>query len=535
MTIKEDKKIIDISTVPPKPGCYLFYDDKGKIIYIGKARNLKNRIRSYLQTTDSRYHIQFLLQKAHKIEYIVTENEKEALLLENNLIKQHKPRYNIRLKDDKNFLSLRLNPNEKFPRLTFVRRPKKDEALYFGPYQSASSIRETYRYLHSVVPLRRCSDNTLTNRTRPCIYYEIGTCLAPCVGKVSEEEYKNLVQQAILILQGKAEVLEKELLKQIEKESSKLNFELAAQFRDRLFALRKIMEPQKSVLTKSYNSLDAWGLYKSEKSVFVQILFYRDGKLTGSHSISFEVPIDNPIEEIIGNLILNTYLQAFPPPSEILLPVNLEEADALEQILSEHSGKKTKIVTPQKGLKKEILDLATKNAETKYLEELKIQSSKAIILQELQKTFNLPKIPLRIECFDASTHQGSQTVVGMVVFENASPNKNHYRKFEIITEGKQDDYYAIRDALIRRFTHLTDLPHPDLLMIDGGKGHLNVALSTLTDLNLTHIPCISIAKARSTHNKKTHHRIQIGSSYQIELIQSLSDQDIAPCYYSSNK
>jgi len=496
MTSNVEKKLIDITTVPSKPGCYLFYDDKGKVIYVGKARNLKNRIRTYLQTNDSRYHVQFLLQKAEKIDYIITESEKEAILLENNLIKQHKPRYNIRLKDDKNFLSLRINPQEKFPRLTFVRRPKKDGALYFGPYQVASAIRETYRYLHSVVPLRRCSDTNFSNRTRPCIYYEIGTCLAPCVGKISEEEYKNLVQQAILVLQGKAKVLEKELLKQIEVEASKLNFELAAQLRDRLYALRKIMEPQKSVLTEAYNSIDAWGIYKSEKSVFIQILFYRDGKLTTSHSISFDLPIENPIEEVFSNILLNTYTQIFPPPSELLIPINIEELEALEQILTEHSNRKVKITVPKKGVKREILELAIRNAEAKYIEELKLQSSKATLLQEIQKIFSLPKLPFRIECFDASTHQGYQTVVGMIVFENATPKKEHYRKFEITTEKKHDDYYAIRDALIRRFTHLTDLPHPDLLIIDGGKGHLNVALSVLTDLNLTHIPCISIAKAR---------------------------------------
>lgn len=502
MTIKDVKKLIDISTVPPKPGCYIFYDVKGKVIYVGKARNLKNRLKAYLQVSDSRYHIRFLLQKAEKIDYIITESEKEALLLENNLIKEHKPRYNIRLKDDKNFLSLRLHPQEKFPRLTFVRRPKKDGALYFGPYQVASAIRETYRQLHSIVPLRRCSDNTLANRTRPCIYYEIGTCLAPCVGKITEEEYAKLVQQAILILQGKAETLERELLREIELEASNLNFERAAQLRDRLFALRKIMEPQKSVLTHSYDSIDAWGIYKSERTVFIHILFYRSGKLTGSHSMSLDFPIENPLEETIGNIILNTYSQMLPPPSEILISYDLEEAKALEQILTENSGRKVVINFPKKGVKKDILELALKNAEAKYIEELKIQSSKATALQEIQKIFHLPKLPLRIECFDASTLQGNQTVVGMVTFENASPRKEHYRRFEISTEKLHDDYYAIRDALIRRFTHLIDLPQPDLIMIDGGKGHLNVAISALTELNINYIPCISIAKANPTDEAK---------------------------------
>ncbi|MCX8064264.1 MAG: excinuclease ABC subunit UvrC [Candidatus Hydrogenedentes bacterium] len=503
MTVNGEKKLIDISIVPSKPGCYLFFDNKGKAIYVGKARNLKNRIKAYLQASDSRYHIRFLLQKAVKIDYIVTENEKEALLLENNLIKEHKPKYNIRLKDDKNFLSLRLDPKEKFPRLTFVRKPKKDGALYFGPYQVASAIRDTYRQLHNIVPLRRCSDNTLSNRTRPCIYYEIGTCLAPCVGKISEKEYADLVQQAIFVLQGKADVLEKELLEQIEREVSNLNFERAAQLRDRLYALKKIMEPQKSVLAHSHNSIDAWGIYKSEKIIFIHILFYRGGKLTGSYSISLESPIDSPIEETIGNIILNAYLQMFSPPTEILISLDIEEIKALEQVLTENFGRKIKINSPKKGIKRDILELALKNAEAKYIEELKIQSSKALILQEIQRIFSLPKLPLRIECFDASTLQGNQTVVGMVTYENASPKKMHYRRFEISTEKVHDDYFAIRDALIRRFTHLTDLPLPDLLMIDGGKGHLNVALAVLSELNLNHIPCVSIAKTHSNSRAKS--------------------------------
>ncbi|MGC9054686.1 MAG: GIY-YIG nuclease family protein, partial [Candidatus Hydrogenedens sp.] len=226
--------LVNIDKIPASPGCYIFYDDKNKVIYVGKANNLKSRIRSYLQNTDARYHVRFLISKAKKIDYMVTNTERESLLLENTLIKQYKPRYNIRLKDDKNYLSLRIDPSEDFPRLTFTRQPKKDNAVYFGPFHSASIIRDAYKHLHFIIPLRRCSDNNFRNRTRPCLYYELGTCLAPCVQRISREQYSELVQQAILLLQGKTDVLEQEFLQQIKRLSDELQFEQAGMMRDRL-------------------------------------------------------------------------------------------------------------------------------------------------------------------------------------------------------------------------------------------------------------------------------------------------------------
>ena len=494
-------KLINLEIVPTNPGCYLFYDSKEKIIYVGKANNLHSRIRTYLQNADNRYHIRFLLSKACKIDYIVTNSEREALLLENTLIKRHKPRYNIRLKDDKNYLSLRLNPSDDFPRLTFVRKPKKDNALYFGPFHSASTIREVYKQLHFIVPLRRCSDGNFHNRTRPCLFYQMGTCPAPCVKYINKEQYSELVQQAILLLQGKAETLEKEFNQQIKQLSEKLEFEQAGLIRDRLFALRKIMEPQQTILFNQSRNIDVWGIYSSDNNAVIHILFYQNGKLIGSHTFNINIPVEIPLNEFLGSILLEVYTQKLPVPAEILLPVDIDDVNSLTELLIEKTDKRVQINHPKRGVKEGLLKLALKNAEAKYLEEKQLQTSKGMALQEIQKLLHLPKIPRRIECFDASTFQGDSTVVGMVVFENGMPNKSNYRRFAIDIKDANDDYYALRNALTRRYTDLTDLPKPDLLLIDGGKGQLNVATSVLNDLKITEIACASIAKARTYPTK----------------------------------
>lgn len=497
----EQSKLISLELVPTSPGCYLFYDSKGKIIYVGKANNLRSRIRTYLQNADNRYHIRFLLSKAHKIDYIVTNSEREALLLENTLIKRHKPRYNIRLKDDKNYLSLRLDTSVDFPRLTFVRKPKKDNALYFGPFHSASTIREVYKQLHFIVPLRRCSDGNFHNRTRPCLFYQMGTCPAPCVNYIDKEQYSELVQQAILLLQGKAETLEKEFNQQIKQLSEKLEFEQAGLVRDRLFALRKIMEPQQTILFNQSRNIDVWGIYSSDNNAVIHILFYQNGKLIGSHTFNINIPVEIPLNEFLGSILLEVYTQKLPVPAEILLPVDIDDTNSLTELLIEKTDKRVQINHPKRGVKEGLLKLALKNAEAKYLEEKQLQTSKGMALQEIQKLLHLPKIPRRIECFDASTFQGDSTVVGMVVFENGMPNKSHYRRFAIDIKDANDDYYALRNALTRRYTDLTDLPMPDLLLIDGGKGQLNVAISVLNDLEIKEIACASIAKARTYPTK----------------------------------
>lgn len=496
-----NNSLVNIDSVPTSPGCYIFFDDKNKVIYVGKANNLKARIRSYLQNTDTRFHVRFLISKARKVEFIVTTTEREALLLENTLIKQYKPRYNIRLKDDKNYLSLRINPSEDYPRLTFTRKPKKDNAVYFGPFHSASTIREIYKQLHSIVPLRRCSDNNFRNRTRPCLYYDVGTCLAPCVRLISKEQYSELVQQAILLLQGKTDALEKEFLRQIKQLSDELKFEQAGMVRDRLLALRKILEPQRMLLFSHSHNIDVWGIYTSENHLVIYILFYKEGKLIGSRSFSSTIPLDMPLSEYLGSLILEIYTQKLSPPEEILIPVDIEEVKSLTEVLFLQTGKKISIVFPKRGKKEELIKLACKNAESKFLGEKQLQTSRGAILQEIQKLLHLPKIPRRIECFDASTYQGDNTVVGMVVFENGIAYKPHYRKFSIKKENIHDDYYALREALIRRFTDLTDIPLPDLLLIDGGKGQLNIALAVVNDLNIPEVFCAGIAKARNRPSK----------------------------------
>jgi excinuclease ABC subunit C len=487
----------DISTVTTSPGCYIMQDEKGRPIYIGKAKNLRVRLRQYLNETDSRYSVKFLMKRVAGIELLVTASEKEALLLENSLIKQHKPRYNIRLKDDKTYLSLRLNLREDFPRLTVVRRYKKDGARYFGPYTSGLSVRETLRMIRRVFPLRLCTDHVLRNRTRPCLYHQIHQCAAPCVKLIDRDGYHEIADQVAMLLDGRSADLEKQMVARMEQYAETLDFEKAALLRDRVFALRKTIERQRAVAVPGTEDRDVIGFYSEGRFTEIQVLFFRGGKMMGGRAYSFE-QCEMPMDELLSSFLVQYSATIPTTPKEILIPLELEDMDALKEVLSEQHDSAITITHPKRGDKLALVEMAARNAERSFYEKKMEEQASKDLIEQIQKTFGLPKPPRRVECFDISTIQGERAVGSMVTFEDGAANKSRYRRFSIRTVEGQDDFAMLREVLLRRFKRAIDENDlPDLAVIDGGKGQLGVALAVFEDLGLDDLPAMGMAKARS--------------------------------------
>lgn len=487
----------DITRVPRSPGCYIMKDEKGRPIYIGKAKDLRARLRSYLNESDSRYSVKFLMRRVAAIGLLVTATEKEAFLLENSLIKEHKPRYNFQLKDDKTFLSLRIHPGEPFPRVTTVRRYKKDGARYFGPYSSAGDMRNALRGLQRLFPLRTCSDHVLNNRTRPCLYYQMKQCKAPCVGHIDAVAYSEMVSQVILALEGRNAELEGEILARIEQHAEALEFEQAAELRDRLYALRRTLERQRAVGLPGAEDRDVFGLYREGRYTEIQVLFYRGGRLLGGRSFSFE-RTEMPLDELLGSFLLQYYSAASSLPSEVLVPLELEDAGTLGEVLSDQRGARVSVHSPQRGDKRALVEIADRNAKQSFDEKRLAEKADLDALEQVQKTLQLTRLPKRIECFDISTTQGTRTVGSMVVFEGGRPSKQRYRRYATKTVEGQDDFASMREVLLRRFTRAVEENDlPDLVLIDGGRGQLGVAMAVFKDLGIEDVPLASIAKSRT--------------------------------------
>jgi excinuclease ABC subunit C len=520
-TAEEYAERFDISRVSTGPGCYVMKDPKGKPIYVGKAKNLRARLRSYIHETDSRYSVKFLMRRVAGIDLLVTANEKEALLLENSLIKQYKPRYNVRLRDDKTFLSLRIDPKQVFPRITTVRRYKRDGARYFGPYSDSGAMRQTLREMQRLFPLRTCSDHVLHNRKRPCLYYQMKRCAAPCVGHISKEDYSDLVEQAALALEGRSDELDRRIKEKIQRHAEALEFEEAAQLRDRLFALQRTFERQRTVAVAGAEDRDVFGLYTEGRYTEIQVLFYRKGRLIGGRSFSFE-RTEMPLEEILGSFLLQYYGEAPAIPQEVLIPLDLEEAGALSELLSEQRGTHVTVHWPQRGDKLAMLDMARRNAKRSFDEKRLREKAQADVVQETQKALGLTRPPERIECFDISTIQGTKTVGSMVVFEGGEANKQRYRRYAVRGVEGQDDFASMREVLMRRYTRaIEENDLPSLVLIDGGKGQLGVAATVLKDLGIEDIPLASIAKSRAEEGGRSPERFFVpGRMNPILLPQS---------------
>ncbi|HPU97278.1 MAG TPA: excinuclease ABC subunit UvrC [Candidatus Hydrogenedentes bacterium] len=489
---------LDLSAAPTDPGCYLMRDAQGRVLYVGKARNLRARIRAYFNETDSRPSVRFLMRRVASVEYIVMHSEKEALLLENTLIKEHRPRYNVRLKDDKNFLCLRLHPGETYPRLTLVRRFARDGARYFGPFHDARAARQTLRRLQKLFPLRTCSDHVLRSRTRPCLYHQLGQCVAPCVGLTTPEAYSRLVEECLLALEGRNAQLERELLDRIKTLSDELRFEEAAVLRDRLLDLRKTFEPQAAVLDANPEDRDVFGAYVEGRYAELLALHYRAGRLLASRDFAVDLR-DLELDDALPGLILQFYEMTPVIPAEVLISRPVSDVESLSEALSERRGARVTVHCPRRGMKRELTDLADENAKKRFLEKRLSRQAAEAALEEVRQFLRLPRFPERIECFDISTFQGDKTVAAMAVFEHSEPAPSRHRRYIISAEAAGDDFMALREAALRRFRRARDEEdYPDLALIDGGKGQLGVVAAALEDLGIAdRVPLAAIAKERS--------------------------------------
>lgn len=496
-TPEEFLEQFETARVPTAPGCYLMRDAEDRVLYVGKAANLRARVRSYINESDSRYTVKFLMRRVAHIDFLVTSNAKEALLLENSLIKEHKPRYNVRLKDDKSYVSVRVNVQHAFPRVTVTRNLRKDGSRYFGPYASAAAVRDTLKQVQRIFPLRLCSDSVLTSRARPCLYYQMKQCSAPCVNLIDKDSYREIVGHVLMMLEGRSAEVERLMVERIQQHAEALEFEKAAQLRDRLFALRQTLERQRAVRVEGSADQDVWGLHTQGRFVELQALFFRGGKMNGGRSFSFNQR-ETPIEEVLSSFLFQYYSEMPEPPAEILIPLPLEDVDTLAEVLSERRGSKVLVHWPQRGEKTALTDLASRNAAISFEEKRLADQANRDLLAQIKDKLDLKKVPNRIECFDISTIQGAMAVGSMVVFEGGSAAKARYRHFAVKQVEGQDDFAMMREVLLRRFKRaIEESDLPDLVLIDGGKGQLGVATTALKDLGIEDLDAVGIAKSRA--------------------------------------
>lgn len=494
--LKADPKVF-LSSLPTQPGIYEILDESGNILYVGKARNLKKRVASYFQRKISDPKIRALLDQAHDIKITITHSENEALLLENNLIKRLKPRYNVLLRDDKSYPYLFLSAHADFPRIDLHRGPKRAKGQYFGPYPSAGSVRETLTLLQKLFKIRQCSDHFFSMRTRPCLQYYIRRCTAPCVGYVDVPTYQKNVRLAVLFLEGKnAQVIE-ELALQMEEVSSKMDYEAAARYRDQIISLRRIQERQ--YVMGEVGDIDVIALVQQMGQICILVLYIRGGRLIGNKSYFPKVPEGTVPEEALSAFIPQYYLDPARGeiiPKRVIINLKLEDRHWIESALSEQLHQKITIVDEVRGQQRQWLNLAITNAKHALHSHLAGKINFYQRFESLQTELQLPNMPQRIECFDVSHTMGEATVASCVVFDTDGPVKKDYRRFNIKGITKGDDYGALAQALTRRYTRLKEgeYPLPDILMIDGGKGQLSVAAAVLEELQVTGVAILAIAK-----------------------------------------
>ena len=437
------------------------------------------------------------------IDFLATNTEKEALILENTLIKKHKPRFNISLRDDKNHVHLRLDPQQQYPRLTVVRRPGKDKAHYFGPYASSQAVKETLRTLYRAFPIRSCTDAVFNSRTRPCLYHEIGQCVAPCVpGYTTADAYQELVQQVVLHLRGRSDDLMAALKAQIAAASKELRFEEAARLYKRLQAVEETVGKQRVTSVKQRDQ-DIFGYYRADDTVQLQTLNVRSGQLVGGRSYTFAHQLGAD-EEVLSSFINQYYAENPYIPREVLLPCTLEDADSLAELLSDKKGRQVFLEVPQRGDKHHLVQLAMKNAALSYQKDHDAAEQQRRALAEIQGKLHLRDLPQRIECFDISNISGTLAVGSMVCFQDGQPDKQRYRRYRIQTLDGPNDYGMMLEVLRRRYRRaLEEHDFPDLLLVDGGKGQLQMALRVLDELGITDLEVAGIAKSRLKEDPQT--------------------------------
>ena len=486
-----------------KCGVYLMRDKKGQVIYVGKAKNLKERLKQYFaKKGDGRAQIPYLVEKIDAIETIVVDSEKEALLLENTLIKKHKPKYNALLKDDKTYFSLTINHKHAWPMVKVARfkgRPPK-ELLSFGPYTDGKAARETLKLIRELFPLRQCSDFELVGRKRPCILYDLKRCIAPCVSKCTKSEYALLVKEVTEFLSGHDQSVLKQLKKEMAAASQALNYEKAALILKRIRHIETTLEKQK-VEKGTREDTDVLALVREKETSCITVMPYREGRLSGTYHTLFRHTAE-PNEELLSSFIMQRYFGLERLPKTLLLPIDLENAPLLEALLSEGCSHNVRLVTPQKGEKRALVEMAFQNGKARLTLEQTSIDQKEQTLMSLQEEFALVNFPERIECFDNSNIAGSDPVSGVVVFIHGKKESKEQRHYKIKEAGPSDDYGALREVMIRRYTKAKEKDSlPDLLVVDGARGHLNLALNVLTELDISTVDVIAVAKEESKHTK----------------------------------
>lgn len=504
---------LKIDSLPDSPGCYLMKSG-GEVIYVGKAKNLKNRVRQYFHEGRHTPKVQAMVDKVDDFDIVLVDGELEALILECNLIKLHKPWYNILLKDDKHYPYIRVDLRATFPTVELVRRPEKDGAKYYGPYLSATVVRELLDAVRLVFPIRTCNRAIDPEKpVRPCVHYEIGQCLGPCAGHVDEDTYRNLMKKVTQFLNGDDGPVREELVGRMKEAAANLNYERAAVYRDRLKAVDQVMEKQKAIVTGGGDQ-DVLVSYGQGGDALVQMMMIRGGKLIGSEMHVLERAGDEPAERVLCSFMLQYYSEDSVPPHDILVGALPEDSDALSELLSERRGGKVTISMPKRGEKRQLVEMAVKNvsdAAAKREKQMERSRSRTIgALEELKQVLDLRTIPMRIEGYDISNTQGAQSVGSMVVMKNGRPANRDYRYFRIKTVEGANDFASIREVITRRLRHgmaereervqegldpaggkFSDLP--DLIMIDGGRGQLNAAIAAMDELGVS-IPIFGLAE-----------------------------------------
>jgi excinuclease ABC subunit C len=487
--------------LPKSPGIYLFKDSQGNVIYVGKAGNLKSRVRSYFGAPSKlSLKIEQLVSQIEDFEVVVTNSEQEALILESNMVKKHNPQYNVRLKDNKSFPYLKIDVTSNWPVVSITRRVVKDGGRYFGPFASAGSVRKTLRLIKRLFPFRSCDKPIDGKDRRPCLDYYIGRCLAPCVGAVEKREYDEVINQVILFLEGKEEVVLRELKTRMRTAVRQLKFERAALLRDQIEAIEDVIEGQK-IATTLRGEKDVIGLVQNEDQAYVELFSVRNNKLIGEDHFTMEGVRGESPEQIMTGFVEQYYASASYVPRLILLQYPVNEPSMLSEWLEQKRKGRVELQVPQRGDKKKLVDSAVENAarglELAQVKEMKLEVVTAG-LQELKERLSLPKLPRRIECYDISNIQGTLAVGSMVVLEKGWPRPAHYRRFRIKTVAGADDYAMIQETLRRRFKRGSAGQGawgiiPNLVLIDGGKGQLNAALKVRKEVGLA-VPMASLAK-----------------------------------------
>ncbi|MDH5336885.1 MAG: excinuclease ABC subunit UvrC [Nitrospira sp.] len=491
-----------LAHLPGSPGVYLFKNEQGEIIYIGKAAVLADRVRSYFQKgTDHSLKTSLLVSHITDLETMVTRSELEALILESNLVKRHKPRFNIVLRDDKQYPYVRLPIKEDFPRLSIVRRVQKDGALYYGPYTPANALRETLKVIKHVFPLATCTIDIDGTADRACIEFEIKRCMAPCTGNQSKEEYHQIVKQVRQFLEGRDHELLDDLRTRMGIAAAREEFEEAARLRDRLFKIQRMLEKQRITQTSATDQ-DVIGLARQGSAVDLQILFVRGGLLIGRKDFFWPQSADAPDEELVRSAIEQFYNKDGQPPREVLVPTDLEDTALIQQWLSDKRGESVHVRSPERGAKHQLVLLAEENAAAAVADHLRDEERDRQAGEELKRLLRLEQAPRRIEGFDISNTMGNDSVASMVVWEDGQMKKTDYRRFKIQTVEGANDFASMKEVVTRRYGREESLAQPDLILIDGGLGQLAAALEGLKEAGQPGLPILGLAKARGDKEER---------------------------------